>query len=67
MVHFKNSTTVITLFNLNPIKDENEVEVPAVKVSVSTEATPTVAPLGVTLRAAPVTTRYTHYVLRATL
>merc|ERR1719362_2544757 len=39
------------------VKDENEVEVPAIKVSVSTEATPTVAPLGVTLRAAPVTTR----------
>merc|ERR1719330_1003254 len=39
------------------VEDENEVEVPAVKVSVSTEATPTVAPLGVTLRAAPVTTR----------
>merc|ERR1712203_1350585 len=53
----KPEVEVITLFNLNPIKDENEVEVPAVKVSVSTEATPTVAPLGVTLRAAPVTTR----------
>ena len=52
MVHLKNSRTVITLFNLNPIKDENEVE-----VSVSTEATPTLAPLGVTLRTAPVTTR----------
>jgi len=39
------------------VEDENEVEVPAEKVSVSTEATPTVAPLGVTLRAAPVTTR----------
>merc|ERR1719464_2300291 len=39
------------------VEDENEVEVPAVKVSVSTEATPTVAPLGVTLRVAPVTTR----------
>jgi len=39
------------------VEDENEVEIPAEKVSVSTEATPTVAPLGVTLRAAPVTTR----------
>ena len=57
-VAIENSTTVITLFNLNPIKDENEV--PAVKVSASTTttvATPTVAPLGVTLRAAPVTQR----------
>lgn len=34
------------------VEDENEVE-----VSVSTEATPTLAPLGVTLRTAPVTTR----------
>jgi len=34
------------------VEDENEVE-----VSVSTEATPTIAPLGVTLRTAPVTTR----------
>ena len=56
-VSIENSTTVITLFNLNPIKDENEVEVPAVKVSISTEANPTIAPLGVTLRTAPVTTR----------
>jgi len=39
------------------VEDENEVEVPAVKVSDSTEATPTIAPLGVTLRTAPVTTR----------
>lgn len=39
------------------VEDENEVEVPAVKVSGSTEATPTVAPLGVTLRTVPVTTR----------
>lgn len=39
------------------VQDGNEVEVPAEKVSVSTEATPTLAPLGVTLRAVPVTTR----------
>lgn len=61
-VDVKIKTSEMMKHEMKPeVEDENEV--PAVKVSASTTttvATPTVAPLGVTLRAAPVTQRTTR-------
>ena len=56
-----NSLTAITLFNLKPLEDENEVKVEApveksstttTTTTTTTKATPTLRPLGVTLRTA---------------